>query len=109
VKDLLDACGPDRPVAIAREITKVHEEVYRGSLAEALAHIKEVEPRGEHSLVLGGAPAGAEPTDDDVQAAARDAVADGSTARDAADAVATTLGISRKRAYAAVIAARKAQ
>jgi 16S rRNA (cytidine1402-2'-O)-methyltransferase len=109
VKDLLDACGPDRPVAIAREITKVHEEVYRGSLAEALAHIKEVEPRGEHSLVLGGAPAGAEPSDDDVQAAARDAVADGSTARDAADAVATTLGISRKRAYAAVIAARKAQ
>jgi 16S rRNA (cytidine1402-2'-O)-methyltransferase len=108
VKDLVDACGPDRPVAIAREITKVHEEVYRGSLAEALAHIKEVEPRGEHSLVLGGAPAGDAPTDDDVEAAARRAVAGGGSAKDAADAVAAELGISRRRAYAAVLEARKA-
>jgi 16S rRNA (cytidine1402-2'-O)-methyltransferase len=106
IADLAAACGDDRPLAIAREITKVHEEVFRGTLAEALAHVRAVEPRGEHSLVLGGAAPPAAATDDEIVSAASAALDAGATARDAADDVAARLGISRRRAYAAVIAAR---
>ena len=66
IADLATACGADRPVAIGRELTKVHEEVYRGTLAEALEHVREVEPRGEHAVVLGGAPPVEAPTDEAV-------------------------------------------
>lgn len=108
IADLATACGAERPVAIGRELTKVHEEVYRGTLAEALEHVREVEPRGEHALVLGGAPPAEAPTDDAVAEAARAALAAGLSARDAAAEVAAGLGISRNRAYNAVITARDA-
>lgn len=109
IEDLVEVCGDERRLAIAREITKVHEEVYRGTLGEALAHVREIEPRGEHALVLEGAPPAAPPTDDEVAAAARDALDGGGTARDAAADVATKMGITRKRAYAAVVAQRNAR
>ncbi len=46
--------GPDRPVSVCREISKIHEESVRGTLAEALAHFQENEPRGEFVIVVGG-------------------------------------------------------
>lgn len=46
--------GPERPVSVCREISKVHEESVRGTLQEAVAHFTEVEPRGEIVIVLGG-------------------------------------------------------
>lgn len=52
--DLLAELG-DRPFAAARELTKIHEEIYRGTLASAKAHFEAVEPRGEFTLVVGGA------------------------------------------------------
>lgn len=106
INDLATVCGADRPVAIGRELTKVHEEVYRGTLAEALEHIREVEPRGEHAVVLGGASEADAPTDEAVAEAARAALAIGLSARDAAAEVAADLGISRNRAYNAVVTAR---
>lgn len=51
LQDLLHLYGPEHPVAVARELSKLHEEVWRGSLADALEHFKE--PRGEFVLVLG--------------------------------------------------------
>jgi 16S rRNA (cytidine1402-2'-O)-methyltransferase len=51
LKDMHDVLG-DRPMAIARELTKLHEEVWRGNLSEACEHFKE--PRGEFVLVVGG-------------------------------------------------------
>ena len=53
------ACGPLREVAVARELTKLHEEVWRGTLDEAVGHVELTEPRGEHVLVLGARAAGA--------------------------------------------------
>ncbi len=44
----------DRQIAICRELTKLHEEVLRGSVSEARAHFRDVEPRGEFTLVIGG-------------------------------------------------------
>jgi len=46
--------GADRQVSACREISKVHEESVRGSLAEVIAHFTEHEPRGEFVIVLAG-------------------------------------------------------
>jgi len=51
LQDLLQIYGPEHPVAVARELSKLHEEIWRGSLGQALEHFKE--PKGEFVLVLG--------------------------------------------------------
>jgi 16S rRNA (cytidine1402-2'-O)-methyltransferase len=53
--DLVGALGPARQVVLARELTKLHEETWRGSLAQAVDRVTEVEPRGEFVLVVDGA------------------------------------------------------
>ncbi|RIH87046.1 16S rRNA (cytidine(1402)-2'-O)-methyltransferase [Calidithermus roseus] len=64
LRDLIQLYGPDHPVAVARELSKLHEEVFRGSLGEALAHFDQ--PRGEFVLVLAPRP-DLEPPTPDVQ------------------------------------------
>jgi 16S rRNA (cytidine1402-2'-O)-methyltransferase len=91
--------APERPVAVARELTKLHEEVWRGTLAEAMAWAEATPPKGELVLTLEGAPPAPESSDDEVEAALRRALAEGSTARDAATEVAAALDVPRKRAY----------
>jgi 16S rRNA (cytidine1402-2'-O)-methyltransferase len=98
--DLATACGGDRRVALARELTKLHEEVWRGRLDDALQWVGSNEPRGEFVLVVEGAVPPAEATDDDVIAALRLAVADGLSTRDAAAEVAGELGLPKRRVYA---------
>ena len=56
LQQLAEVFGPDRQVSVAREISKVHEESVRGSLAEVVAHFTQTEPRGEIVVVLAGAP-----------------------------------------------------
>jgi 16S rRNA (cytidine1402-2'-O)-methyltransferase len=94
----LAAAMPDRQVAVFRELTKVHEEVVRGTAAEVAARFAEP-PRGEVAVVVGAAPAGAAPDEgrlDEVLAVLRDA---GLGAGRAAD-VAAALGVaSRNAAY----------
>ena len=46
--------GPERPVSVCREISKIHEESVRGTLEEVIKHFTETEPRGEIVIVLGG-------------------------------------------------------
>ena len=52
--DLVMAFGPDRRVAVCRELTKINEEVLRMTLGEAVTYYKETEPRGEYVLVVAG-------------------------------------------------------
>jgi 16S rRNA (cytidine1402-2'-O)-methyltransferase len=54
LKDLVASLGPDRPVAVGRELTKRFEEIVRGTAAAALAHFEQHPPRGEFTLVIGG-------------------------------------------------------
>lgn len=54
LEQLSEAFGADRQCSVAREISKVHEEHYRGSLAEAAAHFTLNEPKGEIVLVVAG-------------------------------------------------------
>lgn len=97
--DLLAACGGDRRVVLARELTKLHEETWRGTLAEAVAHVAAVEPRGEYVVVLDGAPAPAAVSDAEVRAALVAARAAGASTRDAVAEVMARLGVAKRRAY----------
>ncbi|HEV7534214.1 MAG TPA: 16S rRNA (cytidine(1402)-2'-O)-methyltransferase [Acidimicrobiia bacterium] len=110
--DLATALGPDRPVAVARELTKVFETVWRGTLAEAVAGASGGPvARGEQVIVLGpAAPVrpDEELDDADLEAAVGAEMAAGASARDAAAAVAARLGVSRRRAYALASSLRKA-
>jgi len=99
--DLAAACGVHRPVAVARELTKAFEEVWRGTAGAAARHLEKTGPRGEYVIVVGPAPARAPADDAEIEAAVRAALAEGRTARDAASDVAASLGVARRRAYAA--------
>jgi 16S rRNA (cytidine1402-2'-O)-methyltransferase len=100
--DLAAALGPDRPVAVAREITKRFETVWRGTLGEAGTSGERPEARGEQVIVLGpAAPVpNQEPDDQAIEGALRAELAAGASTRDAAAVVANRLGIARRRAYA---------
>jgi 16S rRNA (cytidine1402-2'-O)-methyltransferase len=97
--DLAEAFGGDRPVAVARELTKLYEEVWRGSLTEAVGWAAAAAPRGELVLVIEGAPVPGDPTDDEVRAALSRHVEGGASRRDASAAVADELGVSKRRVY----------
>ncbi len=104
--DLAAICGGDRRVVVARELTKLHEEWFRGSLDAAREWCAASAPRGEVVVVLQGAPDRPAATDAEVAAAARAALTDGLSVRDAADRVADELGVPRRRAYRAAVDAR---
>jgi 16S rRNA (cytidine1402-2'-O)-methyltransferase len=108
--DLAAAFGADRPVAIARELTKVFETVWRGTLGAAASSSSDgPEARGEQVIVIGPAAPGRpeEPADDDVETALRGELAGGASTRDAAAAVASRLGVNRRRAYNLAASLRK--
>jgi 16S rRNA (cytidine1402-2'-O)-methyltransferase len=100
--ELAAALG-DRPATVCRELTKLHEEVLRGTLGSlARDQVAGDDPRGEIVIVFEGTPA-ARADDDAVDRAVAVALSDGATTRDAASAVASRLGVSRRRAYEAVL------
>ena len=102
--DLSGACGDDRRVALTRELTKMHEEVWRGSLAEAVAHSRAVAPRGEYAIVI--APAvntEVEVTDEEIVRELAARTANGLSKRDAIDEVTAAFGVARKRVYAIAV------
>lgn len=101
--DLAGAFGAGRRLAIARELTKLHEEIWRGTLGGAQEWVSAVPPRGELVLVIEGAPDDAEPTDQEVATAVSAELASGATPRDAAAAVAARLGVPKRRAYRAAV------
>ena len=105
--DLREQCGGDRRVVLARELTKLHEEVWRGTLADAVVHVEVRAPLGEYVIVLQGAPPRAEITDDEINRELALQLADGASKKTAIAAVADHLGVPKNRVYdlALVIAA----
>lgn len=100
IADLLAACGPDRRAAVARELTKLHETVVRGTLAELAAIVAETAPKGEYVVVVEGASlVVAERTDDELIELVEAEVAAGASRRDAVQAVADATGVARRRIY----------
>lgn len=100
--DLVEVCGPDRQVAVARELTKLHEEVLRGSLIEVAERLGG-EVRGEIVIVLEGAPDPASPSDQDLRKLLDVELAAGASARDAVSAVVKRTGEAKRRVYAIAI------
>jgi 16S rRNA (cytidine1402-2'-O)-methyltransferase len=103
VDDLVAACGADRPVALARELTKLFEEVWRGTLGELAEHLAANERRGEYVLVLGGAPDRRPATDDDITAALSVRLAAGVDRKTAIAEVAKELGVPKRTVYDAAL------
>ena len=99
VIDLAEACGGDRRVALARELTKMHEDVWRGTLAEALAHTGTVDPLGEYVIVIEGAPDGAPADDDAIRAALSECLARGLTTKSAVAEVTARLRVPKRTVY----------
>jgi 16S rRNA (cytidine1402-2'-O)-methyltransferase len=95
---LLAAHDPERPAAVCRELTKLHEEVRRGSASELAAHYSENPPRGEIVLVVGAAPPGSARRDEALSAL-RELVAAGARARPAAAAVSKLTGVRANELY----------
>jgi 16S rRNA (cytidine1402-2'-O)-methyltransferase len=93
----LAAALPERPVAVCRELTKVFEEVARGTAAEVAARFSEP-PKGEITLVVGGG-GPAEPDEGAAVVAVSELVAAGLPRRQAADLVARLTGVARNRLY----------
>ncbi len=90
-----------RPVCVARELTKLYEEVWRGPVGEAIAHFTEHPPRGEITLVVAGAAPADSPAWDEtaVRAALAERLADGEPRSAAAKAVAQESGWNRRDVY----------
>ena len=97
--DLAEVLGATRQVVVARELTKLHEELWRGTLGAAAARAAEAAPRGEHVVVVAGAPAPPEASDEELAGALADAVGGGRSTRDAVALVAARYGVSRRRVY----------
>ena len=94
------ACGGDRRVAVARELTKLHESTFRGTLSEARAYYQDTAVRGEIVVVLAGAPSAGASTDPvEAERVVRALLENGLKPSAAAREAARVLGIARRDAY----------
>jgi 16S rRNA (cytidine1402-2'-O)-methyltransferase len=98
--DAVKSWGGERRCAICRELTKLHEEVWRGTLADALSEWSEREPRGEFTLVVEGAAEPAPWEKERVRAALAELLAEGHSRSEAARRVAQQSGWSKNEVYA---------
>jgi 16S rRNA (cytidine1402-2'-O)-methyltransferase len=97
--DLIAILG-DRQVAVARELTKIYEEIFRGTISEAAAHFDETPPRGEITLVVAGAPQKTEQwPSDQVQPLLKQELSRGKPPSQIAKEVASVSGWPRRRLY----------
>ncbi|HUP87640.1 MAG TPA: 16S rRNA (cytidine(1402)-2'-O)-methyltransferase [Acidimicrobiales bacterium] len=103
VTDLATACGAGRRIAICRELTKKFEDVWRGTLADAVTRAETIEARGEYVLVVEGAPPPTAATEHEVDAAVRRRLDAGASTKDAAAEVAAELGVPKRVAYNAAV------
>jgi 16S rRNA (cytidine1402-2'-O)-methyltransferase len=99
LSDLTTACGAMRSVVLARELTKLHEEIWRGTLQDANMLVAKTEPRGEYVIILEPAKPPAPPTDEELLAAIRAEIAKGVSRKDSAARVSARFGVAKRTVY----------
>ena len=107
LEDMAQVFGGDRPISLCRELTKLHEEVVRTTLAEAIALYTEQPPRGEFVLVVAGAPEkeAEVPTEEDAAAHVAALMANGLSRKDAIKQTAKELNLPKNVVYDAALSA----
>ena len=102
LKDLFEECGATRQVAVVRELTKVHEEIFRGSLEESLKWA-EKSIKGEIVIVLEAGTFTSEIDDERLETVLKEILAGGVSTKDAAEEASRRLNVSRRRAYSTAL------
>ncbi len=102
LQDMAAVFGQTRPISLCRELTKLHEEVVRTTLGEAVARYTENPPKGEFVLIVAGAPeeAKALPSDADAAASVKALLEQGLSRKDAVKQTAAELGLPKNAVYA---------
>ena len=105
LEDMVEVFGAERPVSFCRELTKLHEEVLRTSLGQAIVHFTETPPKGEFVLVVAGAPEEAKevPTATDAAGRVNELISQGLSRKDAIKQTAQELGLPKNAVYAAAL------
>ena len=105
LEDMVEVFGAERPVSFCRELTKLHEEVLRTTLGQAIVHFTETPPKGEFVLVVAGAPEEAKeiPTATDAAARVNELISQGLSRKDAIKQTAQELGLPKNAVYAAAL------
>jgi 16S rRNA (cytidine1402-2'-O)-methyltransferase len=108
LEDMLEVLG-DRPMALARELTKMYEEVRRGDISEVLDGVRRDPPRGEIVVVVQGAVRDSkpEPDADELAEMARTLMGDGVPRKEAMALVAREAGVSKKKVFDALVDAKE--
>ena len=104
--DAVAVLGPDRRAAVCRELTKTHEQVVRGTLAELADWARSGDVLGEVTVVLAGAAPRTAPPVESLVDAVRERTDDGERLKDAVAAVAEVTGVPKRDLYNATLAAR---
>ncbi|MBQ8769359.1 MAG: 16S rRNA (cytidine(1402)-2'-O)-methyltransferase [Oscillospiraceae bacterium] len=105
LEDMASVFGADRPISLCRELTKLHEEVVRTTLGEAVAKYTENPPKGEFVLVVAGAPAQekAQFTAEDAVSRVAQLMAEGISRKDAVKQTAKELNLPKNVVYNAAL------
>jgi 16S rRNA (cytidine1402-2'-O)-methyltransferase len=105
LEDLIQVAGPERIVVVARELTKVHEEIRSGMLGELADYFSSVPPRGEMTVVLQGRgePAAGPNRTEDAMEQATSLLAEGLTRREVVRRLTESCGLARNEAYKLVM------
>ncbi len=106
LEDMAAVFGGERRIAVAHELTKVHESFLRATLADALAHYRQHPPKGEFTLVVEGAPP-RRWTEEELDAAIREGLARGESPKTLAKALAQASGRPRSDIYRRILALRE--
>ena len=105
LEDMAAVFGSDRPISLCRELTKLHEEVVRTTLGQAIEKYTAEPPRGEFVLVVAGAPETEKPacTTDDAKARVEQLMEGGMSRKDAIKQTALELGLPKNVVYDAAL------
>ncbi|MEH2191540.1 MAG: 16S rRNA (cytidine(1402)-2'-O)-methyltransferase [Nostoc sp.] len=100
LQDLAEVWGSDRQIVLCRELTKLYEEFWRGTIAEAIAHYSQREPQGEYTLVVAGIPA-SQPqlTEEELKAELKQLISQGISRSQASRQLAKFTSLPRRELY----------